>query len=228
MNSIAVDISAFNVTGGGTATYLRELLHALGNLDSGVSITPLDYSQYFPRDRRLLRILDTLNRELVWQQLVLPSRAKKSGAAILHSPAMICPLACDIPIVLTALDAYIVRSPGSFPVWHRTMMNHLLPRCIERADKILAISHFTKNEILHLYPHVPEEKIVVTWLGVHSRFKIVAKELQKVVRTKYGLDKPFILSVSTIEPRKNLKTLIKAFGQIKDRIDHDLVLTGAY
>lgn len=228
MNSIAFDISSLGLTGGGTATYLRELLKALGRLDNGISLSMHDYSPFFSRNSKLLRVVDTLNRELVWQQRVLPLQAKKTGAAILHSPAMICPLACDIPIVLTALDAYIVRSPHSFSLWQRTIMNRLLPRCIERADRIIAISHFTKREILELYPHISEKKIVVTWLGVHERFRIIPDEQKETVRRKYLLNKPFILSVSTIEPRKNLKTLIKAFAQIKDSIDHDLVLTGAY
>jgi glycosyltransferase involved in cell wall biosynthesis len=107
-------------------------------------------------------------------------------------------------------------------------MRQLLPRYIERADRIIAISHFTKQEILNLFPNLPEEKVAVTWLGVHERFKIASSAEKEDVRRKYQLDKPFILSVSTIEPRKNLKTLIRAFSQVKDRIDHDLVLSGAY
>jgi glycosyltransferase involved in cell wall biosynthesis len=228
MNRIAFDTSSLALTGGGTATYLRELMKALGCLDNDICLSMHDYPPFFSRSRKVLRVLDTLNRELIWQQRILPLQAKKTGAAILHSPAMICPLACDVPIVLTVLDAYIVRSPRSFSFWQRTMMNHLFPRCIERADRIIAISNFTKNEILDLYPHIPEEKIFVTWLGVHERFRITPKEHKETIRRKYCLDKPFILSVSTIEPRKNLKTLIMAFARIKDKIDHDLVLIGAY
>lgn len=228
MKSIAFDISSLALTGGGTATYLRELLKGLGAFDKEISLSLHDYAPYFSRNSKLLRVFDTLNRELAWQQRTLPYKAKKSGAAVLHSPAMICPLSCDIPIVLTVLDAYIVRSPQSFSLWQRTIMNRLLLRCIERADKIIAISHFTKRELLELYPNIPEEKIVVTWLGVHSRFKVVDESAKTLVKAKYKLEKPFILSVSTIEPRKNLKTLIRAFAQIRDRIDHDLVLTGAY
>ena len=228
MKSITFDISSLALTGGGTATYLRELLKGLGAFDKEISLSLLDYAPYFSRSSKFLRVFDTLNRELVWQQRTLPYKAKETGAAVIHSPAMICPLSCDIPIVLTVLDAYIVRSPHSFSLWQRTIMNRWLLNCIERADRIIAISHFTKREILELYPHIPEEKIVVTWLGVNERFRIVSNEQKEHVRSKYHLDKPFILSVSTIEPRKNLKTLIRAFAQIKDRIDHDLVLTGAY
>lgn len=225
---IAFDTSSLGLTGAGTSTYLRELMKALVELDGPVSLSELSYKNFFSRESRLLRTFDTLNRELVWQQRVLPRLAKNAGAAILHSPALMCPLACELPIVLTVLDTYLVRSPLSFSVWHRTLMKHLFPRYVERADRIIAISQFTKNEILELFPHIPAEKVFVTWLGVHERFRIVSSEQNEALRRKYHLDRPYILSVSTIEPRKNLKTLIRAFSRIKDHIDHDLVLTGAY
>lgn len=226
--NIAFDISSLSLNGAGTSTYVRELMLALGELEDNISISEFNYKNFFSRESRFLRTFDTLSRELIWQQRTLPRLAVNTGATLLHSPASMCPLACDIPIILTILDTYLVRSPFSFSLWHRTMIKTLLPRYIERADRIIAISHFTKQEILELYPHIPEEKVFVTWLGVHERFRIVSPEQKEAVRCKYGFDRPFILSVSTIEPRKNLKTLIKAFSRIKDHIDHDLVLTGAY
>jgi len=228
MKQIAYDISTLALTGAGTSTYLRELLAALDRGHNDISPVLLDYKPFFSRSNRLLRVFDTLNRELVWQQRVLPRLAKNAGCAILHSPAMLCPLQCDMPIVYTVPDIYIVRSPGAFPLWQRNIMNRLFHRCVERADIIIAISQFTKNEILELYPHISEEKVIVTWLGVHERFKPVSAELKEMVRRKYALNRPFVLAVSTIEPRKNLITLIRAFARIKDRTEHDLVLAGPY
>ena len=228
-SKVAFDISVLNLTGGGSATYLNELMFALEGLNNDApSICKIDYKSFFPRSSKLLRTVDTINRELIWQQFILPAEVKKNGADILHSPAMICPVRCAVPIILTALDAYIIRSPKSFSLWQRNCMNYYLPKSLERADRIIAISHFTKREILELFPHIPEEKITVTWLGVDKRFHIINDDIKQLVRDQYHFDKPFILSVSTIEPRKNLKTLIRAFARIKDKIDHDLVLTGAY
>ncbi len=225
---VAIDITSMHVTGAGTATYVRELMKSMTLLDGIAEMYPIDYRNFFSRKYKLSRSIDTIGRELVWQQFILPSLAVKHGARILHSPAMISPLRCPIPVVLTLLDAYIVRSPNSFSVWQRTVANHLLPRCIERADKLIAISHFTKREILDLYPHIPEDRITVTWLGVSPDFRVLDEQAGMAARVKYKLDRPFILSVSTIEPRKNIRMLIQAFARIKERIDHDLVLTGAY
>jgi len=227
-HTVAIDVSSLNLTGAGTTTYLVELMNSIESFDRGIVFNKYDYRHFFSRDNRILRKVDTVLREIIWQQFLLPSYAKNSKVDILHVPAMISPLKCRVPVVLTIHDTYVIRSPLSFPVWQRTIANSLLPACIERADKLLAVSHFTKREILELYPRIPESKIEVTWLGVHQRFRVMGEGPKEEARTTYNLDKPFILSVSTIEPRKNLKLLINAYANIKDCIDHDLVLTGVY
>ena len=226
--NVAIDISSLQLTGTGTATYIIELMKSIEALECGVTFSKLDNQPLFSRSSRVLRKIDTIYRELIWQQIVLPSQAKKSKADILHSPAMISPVRSTIPTVLTVFDTCIVSSPQSFPLWQRTITNKFLPTCIERADRIIAISHFTKREILRIYPDTPADKIIVTWLGVNPRFRILNEESKLTVRKKYNLGKPFILSVSSSNPRKNLKTLIDAYSKIQDQIDHDLVLTGEY
>jgi glycosyltransferase involved in cell wall biosynthesis len=225
---IAIDISSLHLTGTGTATYITELMRGVEALESGVTFNRFDCQPLFSRSSRILRKIDTIYRELMWQHAVLPSRVRKTKADILHSPAMISPVKCSIPVVLTIFDTCIISSPQSFPLWQRTITNKVLPTCINRADKLIAISHFTKREILRLFPKVSADKIVVTWLGVNPRFKVLDEAYKGSVRSKYKLDRPFILSVSTSNPRKNLKTLIHAYARIKDHIDHDLVLTGEY
>jgi glycosyltransferase involved in cell wall biosynthesis len=226
--TVAIDISSLHLTGTGTATYIIELMHAIEALSSGVTFSRFDCQPLFSRSSRVLRKIDTIFRELLWQHAILPSQVKKTKADILHSPAMISPVYCSIPVVLTIYDTCIISSPKSFPLWQRTITNQLLPHCIDRADKLIAISHFTKSEILRLYPSIPADKIEVTWLGVNPRFKVIDEISMGSVRSKYSLNRPYILSVSTSNPRKNLKTLIHAYATIKDRIDHDLVLTGEY
>jgi glycosyltransferase involved in cell wall biosynthesis len=226
--NIAIDISSLHLTGTGTATYIIELMRAIEALESDVTFSRFDCPPMFSRSSRVLRKIDTIYRELLWQHAILPSQVRKSRADILHSPAMISPVKCSTPVVLTIFDTCIISSPQSFPLWQRTITNQLLPTCLNRADKLIAISHFTKSEILRLYPYIPADKIEVTWLGVNPRFKIIDDIATGSVRSKYTLQRPFILSVSTSNPRKNLKTLIHAYAGIKDRIYHDLVLTGEY
>jgi len=105
----------------------------------------------------------------------------------------------------------------------------LIPLSIKRADKIIAVSYFTRNEILKYYK-VPPEKVEVVYNAVSLRntnsYKI-KNEMQETpsptlplekgerVRKKYNLPEKFILYIGTFQPRKNLPLLIKAFKKLK-------------
>jgi len=87
------------------------------------------------------------------------------------------------------------------------------PLSARRAQAILTISEYSKQEIVrHL--HVSPEKVQVTPLAASEVFHLAPKSDIEQVTQKYGLDK-FILTVSTLEPRKNMSTLFEALAQIK-------------
>lgn len=224
---IAFDTSATYVTNAGTATYIRGLISGLRKIGPDLQITELSCRPLFSRKRKLLRIFDTLYRELIWINFVLPALAKKAGADILHCPAMMAPWKCRIPIVLTILDIFVARNPRSFPLWLRTIMSFTLRHALKSSEVIISISDFTKAEVSSFFPFVGLEKITTSLLGVDPNFQPVSNpQIQTEFLNKYSINKPFILSVSTIEPRKNLRGLLSAFSLIKDEIPHDLLLIG--
>ena len=99
-----------------------------------------------------------------------------------------------------------------------------MQRSVKRSDHIITISEFSKKEIMELL-NVPEEKISIVYSApVNS--KDVGDVLQ--VREKFGIEGPYVLYVGTIEPRKNLSRLIRAFDKLKTEhnIPHKLVLAG--
>ena len=76
---------------------------------------------------------------------------------------------------------------------------------------------------------IPEEKIKVIYLAASSDFKPQDEDKVQEVLEKYKIKKPYILSVATLEPRKNIQKLLDVFGQIsKSRSDVNLVLSGKY
>lgn len=85
-------------------------------------------------------------------------------------------------------------------------------KCVQIADVIMTVSQSTKNDVVKYY-EVPEEKVQVIYPGVYSKlnFEIVSGE----VIEKYGLRDGYILSVCTLEPRKNLRGLIRGFELFK-------------
>lgn len=104
-------------------------------------------------------------------------------------------------------------------------MNVFLGLSLRNSKKIIAISNFTKNEIMKFYPSIREDKIVVRHLEISPIFKkIVDKKRINDVIVKYNLELPFIFYCGSISPRKNILNLIKSFQKIQNEIPHQLYL----
>lgn len=103
----------------------------------------------------------------------------------------------------------------------------------KKADKITAVSESTKNDLVDLYG-IPESKIKVIYSGVGDEFKPIGKDSQKCgeIKQKYSLPDKFILYLGTLEPRKNVVSLIRAFEMLRSQVkggkyqDMKLVLAG--
>jgi len=104
----------------------------------------------------------------------------------------------------------------------------LMPLSFRRADKIIAVSRFTKSEIEKFYNMAPEK---VAWIhnaaGDNFRQEISAEKVAEI-RKKYSLPEKFILYMGTLQPRKNLPTLIEAYAKLptETRMKIKLVLAG--
>ncbi len=101
----------------------------------------------------------------------------------------------------------------------------LIPRSLRRASRILVPSQFTKDEIQRYYG-TAEEKIVVIPNAVSDAF-LTTSVGETALQEKYSLPKRFILFVGTLQPRKNIPLLIRAFAEVTKRIpDIELVIVG--
>jgi len=100
-----------------------------------------------------------------------------------------------------------------------------VPYSVQQADHVIAVSAATRQDLVDLY-HTPPEKITVLHHGVTPEFQPIADSAQLTqMRHKYNLDdRPFVLSVSTIQSRKNYRRLIRAFAQIDEA--YSLVIAG--
>lgn len=110
----------------------------------------------------------------------------------------------------------------------RLFLSILLPSSLRRADAIVAVSEFTKSEILKYYPFVSPGKVSVVPNAVDSTFgEMVSNESVQHVRSKYSLPESYILYVGTLQPRKNIPFLIEAFARVRERLSEiSLVLVG--
>jgi glycosyltransferase involved in cell wall biosynthesis len=98
---------------------------------------------------------------------------------------------------------------------------------LKRADGVIAVSENTKNDAVRVLGLAPE-KVTVIYSGVSSAFFEVAPSAIQSVRERYGLRRPFVLFIGTIEPRKNIDTLLDAYGKLalSIREEYELVLAG--
>jgi glycosyltransferase involved in cell wall biosynthesis len=180
--------------------------------------------------RHKLEIIDRIHRDLrsperlLWDQVGLPLTALTKGVDVLFVPAFSAPR-FPKPIVMTAHDIYGVRYPDQFSGLAKRYWTEILPESMKRADHLISISEYTKQEIVsHL--GIDESKITVIPNAASDDFRLLNDSDQVAAHIRrLGIEPPYIVSVGTIEPRKNLERLIDAFAFSK-RGKHQLVIVG--
>lgn len=139
------------------------------------------------------------------------------------------PLSINCKKVVTFHDLSFERYPYFFSWRKRAWQKFLIDAQKEakQADKIIAVSKSTKDDLISIYGIEPS-KIKVIYSGVGKQFRIMNYEsgIKKKIRKKYKLPKKFILYFGTIEPRKNLIGLIKAFELLRKEQSIQLVIAG--
>lgn len=132
-----------------------------------------------------------------------------------------------IPQVLTVYDLTMIKFP-SHRAKDSSRHGEMLKKACLKAEAILAISQTTKDDLIK-YFKIDPAKIFVTYLGYNQIFKKIdnTRKVNQVLK-KYQINFPYILFVGTIEPRKNIVNLLKAFDKFKDQDKNNfhLVLIG--
>ncbi len=132
-------------------------------------------------------------------------------------------------LILTVHDLSFARYPEMFS-WKRKLWHYLVQpqKLCQQADNVIAVSQSTKNDLIGLYKIAPE-KISVIYSGLSDKFRVIDRNDKQLiaVKEKYQLPYRFILYLGTIEPRKNIISLIRAFNQLKSQAqaenDEDLI-----
>lgn len=121
-------------------------------------------------------------------------------------------------LVTTVHDLSFLRYPKTFSRKRKLWHFFINPKKIcERTDKIIAVSQSTKDDITKFYG-IDEKKIQVIYNGLSEKFHPISRNDEKLVKTKEKYDLPykFILYFGTVEPRKNIAGIIKAFGRLRN------------
>jgi glycosyltransferase involved in cell wall biosynthesis len=185
-----MDVSALALTRAGTARHIRSLLAALEDEDVEVRRYALGGSA-----RALVPV-----RDLGWYLGALPAKARRDRMDVLHCPTQRAPVRSRAPLVVTFHDLAVLRHPGTFNRWTRAYSRVALPRVARAATRLIAVSEFTKRELLELLD-VPEERVRVIPNAVGDPFTPEGE----------AAEGDYVLAVSTLEPRKNLPRLVDGY-----------------
>jgi glycosyltransferase involved in cell wall biosynthesis len=183
---VALDVSPLRLTRAGSARYVLGLREALRPR------VELEELAWGGRGRATAALRDAL-----WYPLALPRAAR--SADVLHCPTFRGPLGSNVPLVVTVLDLSVLRHPELFNRWTRTYSRLIVPRVVAAARRVIAISEFTKRELVELLGVDPERVQVI---GVPARPGL-SPEGERA-------EGEYVLAVGTLEPRKNLARAAEA------------------
>jgi len=223
---VAIDVTTAVTQRAGVGRYTRELVGALAALPDAPDLRPFyaaPQATYplgvgkdlaaIPRTVRAWR-LETLARHLLRR----PASGPWDGADVYHAPDVVYPPVGAIPVVTTVHDlSYIV-----YPEYHTRLnggyLRLLTPTLLRRARLIIAVSDATKRDLVER-AGAPEGKVRVVYSGLAAPFmRRPPLERLDEARRRYNLPEAFILSVGTLEPRKNLAGTLRAYGLLRERL----------
>ncbi|MBM3135429.1 MAG: glycosyltransferase family 4 protein [Chloroflexi bacterium] len=150
---------------------------------------------------------------ILWEQAVQPVELARRRSQLLHALAYVLPLAWSGPSVVTVYDLSFWRTPERFPAAQRLYLRTLTRLSMRRAARVIAISQSTKRDLVELLG-VPAERVRVVPLAIEDEFRPVTDTAVLAdLRRRRGLPEHMILYVGTLEPRKNLVTLLEAYAR---------------
>ncbi len=228
---IAIDASTIS-TQGGPRTYVLGLLEALLKLDQENSYTVFynDRSHLgrFPQAQEIVLPGKTPLDRLWREHLLLPQACRRERIDLLHCPKSAIPFFSPCPVVVTLHDLIPIKHPETEKFAAQLYWRLQIPIAARRSNFIITDSEHARKEIMTDF-RVPAERIKAVMLGFNPDMNGEPDQsTSRKVSAKYNLPDDYILYVGTIQPRKNLETLIEAFNRLKqDRdIPHKLVIVG--
>lgn len=222
---IGIDARFYGSVGKGLGRYTQKLIEYLEKIDNKndyyIFLREENFDEYQPKKKNFHKVLADYQWYSFSEQISMPILLKKYNLNLVHFPHFNVPLFYRKKFVITIHDLILIH----FPTVRGTTLNPIfywlkfmaykivIGSAIKRANKVIAVSNFTKKDILKHYK-ISEKKIAVTYEAC-SRLpaNYSPKEGDRILE-KYGIIKPYLLYVGNAYPHKNLEKLVLAFARI--------------
>jgi glycosyltransferase involved in cell wall biosynthesis len=219
----------------GISRYIYHLLHELRELPSAHSFeafAPLPPPGCLLSSTSRFRVRPTGAQtesplvRVLWEQLILPTRTR-GRFDLLHGTAFALPVFWSGPSVVTMLDLSFLRHPRMFKRSNRLYLTFSCRLAARRADRILTIAEHGRREVIELLGVAPS-RVTTTYCAADDRFRPLPTAEVEAFRASRQLPSRFILYLGTLEPRKNVVTLIRAYARLRSEwpAAPDLILAG--
>ena len=219
---VGFELTGLELDSAGSARATRNLRAALAARDD---LQLVDLAQPPPRPGLAGRLVRGLGRELAWFPVRLPRRARRLELDVLHCPGPLAPVRPSVPLVLTLHDAMAWERPEWFG--RALVLQHRLvvEPAARRAAVVLTPSQYSAGRLAERLDLDPE-RIEVTPFAPDPMF--TPRQADATVLARLGVRRPYVLTVGTLQPRKNLGTALAAHERLcAAGGDHQLVVVGA-
>jgi glycosyltransferase involved in cell wall biosynthesis len=210
----------------GNETYIRGLLSGLTAIGRHAAVyvagERVDVGQH-------QAIVQTGRSDLARLLTGLSRAARDCRADVVHS-TYIVPVRVPCARVVTVHDVSFLRHPELFTPRDRAVLGAGVRFSVRAAERVIVPSRHAKSEVCALLG-VPDERIVVTPEGVDERFRPLEPAVVDPVLARLGISRPYVLAVGNLQPRKNLRRLLKAWAALAATGDHgacSLVVAGGF
>jgi glycosyltransferase involved in cell wall biosynthesis len=153
---------------------------------------------------------------IFWEQFGQPLALRQAGIDLLHALAFVAPVAAPCPFVVTIYDLSFLRYPEAFRPFNRWYLSRFTTRSVKRAEAIITISESTRQDVIKLLG-APPERVHTVYCGVDQSFRPLPETEVAAFKQARQLPDTFVLFLGTLEPRKNVDGLIRAYARWRER-----------
>lgn len=224
---VALDVRLAGREGTGDSTYWLGLLHGLSEIESGLSFllfSNVEKPREIPESDNFRWMTLPSGSSRFWSLARFPLAARRAGAHAIHTQYNLSPLAGRVGIT-TIHDVSFFIGPEWFKPRDLWLLRRFVPASAKRAAGVITVSETSRQDIERYVPAV-RGKISVTSLARSPLIKPVEQGLAKQAAQRLGLAGPFLLTVGTRWPRKNMDLAVQAVEGLSDRFPHRLAITG--
>ncbi len=248
MKRIGIDARFYGPLGKGLGRYTQEVVDNVIKIHEAqagkdcrfvVFLKAENFDEFEPRSANVKKVLLDIHWYSWREQIIMPFLLAKEKLDLIHYPHFNVPIFSPVKFVVTIHDLILTRkstiratTKNKYTYFFKNLAYRLVLYCaVLRSKKIIAVSEFTKQDIIKQYPWA-HDKIAVTYEGVTSlskgRDNLFASKIQSSeTRLAYDLSGDFILYVGNAYPHKNLEKLLDVFLLLREeKPEMRLVLVG--